>query len=95
MTSASTNGSVVVYGRDSCSYTQKTLASLHSSNVPVTYVNIDYADAYDAFHKRFDDTNLAGDQGYALPVVELAGRATMRPDPTDVVHRFRRTRRTH
>lgn len=89
--SPSSSGTVVVYGRDNCSYTQRMLAYLRSNNVPVTYVNIDYTDASNAFHSKFDGTNLAGDRGYALPVVEISGRASTRPDPIDVAHQFRRT----
>ncbi len=85
---ASSSGTVVVYGRDSCAHTQNTLASLRSNNVPVTYVNIDYASANDAFHEKFDGTGLSGDRGYALPVVEVAGRASMRPDPEMVAKQF-------
>lgn len=85
----STEGTVVVYGRDNCTYTQKALAALQSNNVPVTYINIDYVDANDAFHEKFDGTALAGDRGYALPVVEVAGRASMRPDPGTVIRQFR------
>lgn len=80
---------VVVYGRDNCAYTRNTLAALRSGNVPVRYVNIDYADASDAFHEKYDGTGLAGSRGYALPVVEVAGRASMRPDPDAVVRQFR------
>lgn len=80
---------VTVYGRDNCAYTRNTLAALRSGNVPVRYVNIDYADASDAFHKKYDGTGLAGSRGYALPVVEVAGRASMRPDPDAVMRQFR------
>lgn len=90
--SPSADGAVLVYGRDNCSYTQKTLAYLRSSKIPVTYVDIDYADASRAFHEKFDSTDLADDRGYALPIVEVAGRASMRPDPGDVVLQFRRVR---
>ncbi|NZA25820.1 hypothetical protein H0E84_05445 [Luteimonas sp. SJ-92] len=83
---------VVVYGRDNCGYTRRTLASLRASNVPVTYVDIDYPDASGFFHDKFDGTSLAGERGYALPVVEVAGRASMRPDPEIVARQFRRRR---
>ncbi|WP_368561622.1 hypothetical protein [Pseudoxanthomonas sp. UTMC 1351] len=88
---SSSEGTVVVYGRDNCSYTRKTLAALQANGVPVTYVNIDYTSAYNAFHDKFDGTGLAGERGYALPVVELAGRASMRPDPEAVAREFIRT----
>lgn len=87
----SPGGTVVVYGRDNCIYTRKTLAALQANGVPVTYVNIDYTDAYNAFHDKFDGTGLAGERGYALPVVELAGHASMRPDPEVVAQQFIRT----
>lgn len=85
----SSKHAVLVYGRDNCSYTQKTLAALRPNNVPVTYINIDYVDANDSFHEKFDGTTLAGDRGYALPVVEVAGRASMRPALGTVMRQFR------
>ncbi|MEO7862487.1 MAG: hypothetical protein ABIU05_19045 [Nitrospirales bacterium] len=82
---------IVVYGRDSCAYTQRTLVSLRSKDIPVTYVNIDNAEASAAFHKKFDNTELADNRGYALPVIEFAGSVGMRPDPDAVAQQFRRT----
>lgn len=88
----SMQSAVVVYGRDGCGYTRNMIGFLQAANVPHAYINIDYADAYDAFHDRFDNTGLAGERGYALPVVEVAGRASMRPDPDTVISAYRRLR---
>ncbi len=86
---ASSKGAVLVYGRDNCTYTQRTLASLRAKDIPVMYINIDYADASRTFHEKFDGTSLAGDRGYALPVVELDGNVSMRPNPDTVASQFR------
>lgn len=89
LTAPSSKTAVLVYGRDNCAYTQRTLASLRTNDIPVTYINIDYVDANRLFHEKFDGTSLAGDRGYALPVVELAGHVSMRPDPDTVARQFR------
>lgn len=81
---ASSKDAVLVYGRDSCAYTRSTLASLRSNGVPVEYIDINDAEANRAFHERFGGTGLAGERGYALPVVEFAGRVSMRPSPDAV-----------
>jgi glutaredoxin len=97
MTSAPTTAgtmqnAVVVYGRDRCGYTRKMLSALQASGIPVDYRNIDRSSDYEAFHDRFDGTGLAGEKGYALPVVELNGRASMRPSPGSVAAEYQ-TRR--
>lgn len=85
--SAATDGrAVVVYGRDRCGYTRQMLASLRARHIPMKYVDIDRSP--DALHEKFGHTDLAGPQGYALPVVEVAGGVSMRPDPQDVIDRF-------
>lgn len=53
---------------------------------------IEHTDAHDAFHRKLDGTGLADENGtYALPIVELAGRASMRPNPDTVADQFRDT----
>lgn len=86
---ASPADAVLVYGRDRCGYTRSTLASLRESGVPVVYRNLDQPGVNEEFHARFGPTGLGGNRGYALPVVEVAGRASMRPDPVEVARRFR------
>ena len=84
----SSRNTVLVYGRDGCGYTRRMLASLRGRNIPVTYVDLDRAEASRAFHERFDDSGLAGSRGYALPVVEVDGEVSMRPSPDVVVYHF-------
>jgi glutaredoxin len=85
---------VVVYGRDSCGYTRRMLNALQDSGIPVDYRNIDRSSDYQAFHDKYDGTGLAGERGYALPVVELDGRASMRPSPDAVATEYQ-TRRNN
>ncbi len=84
----SSRNTVLVYGRDGCGYTRQMLASLRSRNIPVTYIDLDRADMSSAFHERFDGTGLAGQRGYALPVVEVDGEVSMRPSPDVVAYHF-------
>lgn len=84
----SSRNSVVVYGRDGCGYTRRMLASLQARNIPVTYIDLDRADAQRAFQDRFRDSGLADHRGYALPVVEVDGEVSMRPSPDVVAYHF-------
>lgn len=80
---------VLVYGGDRCPATQHALESLRMNHVPVRYVNIEQPAAEEAFHERYDGTDLADDTGhYVMPVIEFGGRVSMRPDPEDVVRQF-------
>ena len=86
-------GTVVVYGRDSCSYTQRTLAFLKDNNVPTTYVDIDAPGINPLFQERFADASFITDKGYPLPVVEINGHASARPDPSGLLTDFRISQR--
>jgi glutaredoxin len=81
---------IVVYGQESCGYTSNMRASLSAANVPFTYVNIDAAGNQDVLYDKFHGTGLARGGLYLLPVVEVAGQASMRPDPDSVIRAYRR-----
>jgi len=87
-------GKVVVYGRDTCGYTQQTLAFLRANSVPTAYRNLDEPGVSDEFAARFDHTNLTGSRDrYRLPVVEIAGHASERPDPSELLDDYRISQR--
>jgi glutaredoxin len=82
---ASAARSIVVYGQDTCSYTQHMRDSLSAANVSFTYVNIDEPANRDILYNKFHGTGLARGGLYLLPVVEVGGRASMRPSPDSVI----------
>ncbi len=75
---------VVVYGRDSCGYTQQMRRALAKARVPFHYEHIDEQPVRDVMHRRMRsakiDTSL-----YTLPVVEVSTRILVHPDPGEVV----------
>jgi hypothetical protein len=81
-------GTVVVYGRDGCSYTQSTLAALRADGIPTTYLDLDDPDIDAAFQDKFDGSGLVTERGYPLPIVEIDGHASARPDPASIAMDF-------
>jgi glutaredoxin len=86
-------GTVVVYGRDGCSYTRRMLATLRSEGVPTTYLNLEDPAVNAAFQTKFHNSGLVTEQGYPLPIVEINGHARARPDPDGIASDFRISQR--
>jgi glutaredoxin len=86
-------GRVVVYGRDTCSYTRRALAFLTDNGVPHAYVDIDAPGVNDAFLVKFRNASFMGKGGYYLPVVDINGHASARPDLAGLLTDFRISQR--
>ena len=86
-------GTVVVYGRDGCSYTQRTLAALRADGIPTTYLDLDDPEIDAAFQDKFEGSGLVTERGYPLPIVEIDGHASARPDPSSIAMDFRISQR--
>ena len=85
-------GTVMVFGRDGCGYTTRTLAFLKENNVPTTYIDIDDPAMQAAFQDRFRESSV-NQGGYHLPIVEINGHASSRPDPSGLLSDFRISQR--
>ena len=80
---------VVVYGRDTCGYTQAMLRALKADNVPVEYQSVDDQGVSAVLHERMRSAGLST-RRYNLPVVEVSGKLTVRPESREVVYAFNR-----
>ena len=85
-------GTVMVFGRDGCAHTTRTLAFLRENAVPTTYIDIDDPAMQAAFQDRFRNTPV-NQGGYRLPIVEINGHPSARPDPSGLLSDFRISQR--
>jgi glutaredoxin len=85
-------GTVMVFGRDGCGYTRRTLEFLKENAVPTTYIDIDDPAMQAAFQDRFRESPV-NQGGYRLPIVEINGHASARPDPSGLLSDFRISQR--
>lgn len=79
---------VAVYGRDSCGYTQKMLADLRASRVNYRYFKVDNNKVANTLHTRMEASGIST-QHYNLPVVDVNGRISVRPNSGDVLDKYK------
>ncbi len=75
---------LVVYGRDSCGFTQGTLRALSSAGVSFRYLNVDDPVVADSLHGRMKRKGI-DTRYYYLPVVDLNNAISIRPDNATLV----------
>lgn len=82
---------VVVYGRDSCGYTQKTLRELLQADIPFDYRIVDDKQVASELHKRMEisgiDTRL-----YNLPVIDVNNQIAIRPSTEEIIDSYQGSR---
>lgn len=78
---------VVVYGRDSCGYTSKLRRYLTERGVPFHYRVVDEKPVADDLHARMNRAGIST-RRYNLPVVDVSGVLSIRPEPVSVVRDF-------
>jgi glutaredoxin len=79
---------ITVYGRDRCGYTQATLAALRAAGVPFRYLHRDDPATRRALFAKMDTAGIP-DGPFKLPVVEVDGQLSVRPDVAHLVDRAR------
>jgi glutaredoxin len=78
--SYSTSSNVIVYGRDSCSFTTSLKSQLDSEGINYTYQNIDNEDSSDEMWEKVIKTSWYLDgESVGLPVVDVNGTVLTRP----------------
>lgn len=77
------NPYVVVYGRNSCGYTQRTIKDLKKAGIPFEYKSVDDRAVADLLHDRMSKFGI-DTRRYNLPVVDVSNNITIRP-PTDSI----------
>ena len=77
---------IVVYGRDSCGFTQNTIKELRNVNVKFEYQSIDDKSVANELHSRMESMNLDTSY-YLLPVVDINNSIIIRPENKDLIGR--------
>lgn len=78
---------VIVYGRESCGYTQAMREQLAQARVPFKFQSVDDAAVADVLHARMQASGMDISY-YNLPVVDVSGRLSIRPDSVQVVQDY-------
>lgn len=78
---------VAVYGRDRCGWTQKMLRGLDDAGIDYEYFSVDERSVSDDLHARMRQDGLQT-RRYNLPVVDVSGRMSVRPDLGTVSRRY-------
>ena len=69
---------VVVYGRNTCGHTQKTIKELKKAGIPFEYQIVDDKSVADLLHARMQDSGI-DTRRYNLPVVDVSNDISIRP----------------
>ena len=79
---------IVVYGRDSCGWSQEYLRDLKSEGLKVIYKNIDQKGINGELHPRMEKAGL-DTRRYNLPVIDVSGQMFIRPELDIVLNTYR------
>ena len=80
---------IVVYGRNSCGFTQKTLKELKRSGIPFEYKIVDDKSVADLLHSRMRDSGI-DTRRYNLPVVDVNNDFSIRPKSSSIIDAYRK-----
>lgn len=75
---------LVVYGRESCSVTRRTLRDLNDAGVRYRFESVDDDAVADVLHERMQGMGI-NTRRYNLPVVDLNNAITVRPDNEQLI----------
>jgi len=78
---------VVVYGRNSCGFTQQTIKDLKKAGIPFEYENIDDRSTADLLHSRMSKSGIET-RRYNLPVVDVSNDITIRPKVVSIIEKY-------
>src|SRR5262245_20034932 len=77
---------VVVYGRETCGFTQETINRLKRARIDFEYASVDDKASADELHSRMKLSGLDTSY-YLLPVVDVNNSLVIRPENDDLVAR--------
>lgn len=78
---------VTVYGRDSCGFTQRMLSDLRSKGINYHYFIVDDQKVAERLHQKMEKAGIST-RRYNLPVVDVNGALSVRPDFEDVARAY-------
>lgn len=76
---------LVVYGRDTCGYTMRTIKELSNAGVKFQYMNVDNSTVADSLNSRMQSMGI-DTRHYYLPVVDLNNSILIRPDNENLIN---------
>jgi|SRR5690554_7225661 len=79
---------VIVYGRDSCGWTNQMRKQLAQEGIRFGYQVVDDRSVADGLHQKMESVGLST-RRYNLPVVEVNGKVLIRPDLETVAGIYR------
>lgn len=79
---------VAVFGRESCGYTQEMLRNLEQAGIEHRFFSVDDKALSGPMHERMQQKGLDTSY-YLLPVVEVGGKMSIRPEFSQVSARYR------
>jgi hypothetical protein len=79
---------VVVYGRETCGFTQSTIDELRRARIEFEFGDVDDQAVADELHSRMRIAGLDTSY-YLLPVVDLNNSLTVRPENAELIERAR------
>jgi hypothetical protein len=79
---------VVVYGRDSCGWTQKYLSDLRNEGIEAIYKSVDNEEVCDELEPRMEKAGL-DTTSYYLPVIDANGQIFIRPALNKVLEAYK------
>lgn len=75
---------MIVYGRDSCGFTQSTIKALTKEGIKFHYMSVDDKAVRDSLHERMRSSGM-DTSFYYLPVVDLNNSIRIRPKNEELV----------
>ena len=78
---------VVVYGRNSCGFTQQTIQDLKRAGIPFEYQIVDNKSVADLLHSRMENSGM-DTRRYNLPVVDVSNHISIRPNIGSIVEAY-------
>jgi glutaredoxin len=82
---------VVVYGRNSCGFTQQTLKDLKRKGIPFKYESVDDKAVADVLHSRMESSGI-DTRRYNLPVVDVSNSISVRPETKAIIETYQESR---
>jgi hypothetical protein len=79
---------IVVYGRDSCGWTQKYRKELGDMNIFYIYKSVDDKNVADELHQRMEKAGLDTSY-YNLPVIDVNANILIRPEMKKVLDAYK------
>ena len=79
---------VVVYGRNSCGFTQRTIDDLKAAGIPFEYQIVDDKSVANLLHSRMQQSGI-DTRRYNLPVIDVSNHLSVRPETSSIIDRKR------